>query len=363
MDKRLAGHSASHCRTRAFTLVEFLVVMAVIAAVFAMVLPAVQKVREASNRMVCANHLRQIALAAHHFASDHGRLPPGYLGPSLSRNVEYPGHLDEGQWIGHFPLLLPYLEQDALLARLRVDWNLERATKLPWWDLGQRDKPHHENLMVAMTPIRVFRCPTAPNYQPEVGRPGPGGGGTSSGLHVFNSRKLGPFTDGYRIVYINRAAYRYLAKTNYMGVAGCGTGTHPFFNRFAGIYTNRSKLSLGQVSTRDGTSNTLLYGEACGTMAWGSRPETRDICWMAGGGLGTYLGLEHARFGTLISFSSWHSPGVQFAFADTSVRLVRYGSTRWSGGRRPPNNPDWLLLQQLAGWKDGSSSDFSSLLD
>ena len=347
-------------RRAAFTLVELLVVIGIIAVVMAIILPAIQKVREAANRMTCGNHLRQIATAAHHYAADHGRLPPGYLGPSLAKNTDFPGHWYEGQWIGHFPLLLAYLEEDKIFRQIDVDWNLRSVTKLPWfWKPGPVS--HRENYLAGMVPLKVFRCPSASNYDPEFGKPGPGNGGTILGLHVFNSKELGPFTSGWLDDYIRSSAYRFLARTHYMGVAGCGTGTHPFFSRFAGVYTNRSRVTLGQVTARDGTSNTLLYGEAAGSHAWGSGPETTDIAWMAGGGLGTYLGLQRASTGSLIGFTSWHSAGVQFAFADVSVRLVRYGNTPWNGGTTPPNKPDWLLLQQMAGWKDGAVSDYSRL--
>jgi hypothetical protein len=82
---------------------------------------------------------------------------------------------------------------------------------------------------------------------------------------------------------------------------------------------------------------------------------------MAGGGLGTYLGLQRARTAPIMTFSSWHSAGVQFCFADASVRLVRFGNTAWD--REGPPTSDWHLLQQLAGYRDGQSPDASSLLE
>jgi prepilin-type N-terminal cleavage/methylation domain-containing protein/prepilin-type processing-associated H-X9-DG protein len=344
---------------RAFTLVELLVTIAIISALVGLLLPAIQRVRESASRMQCASNLRQLGIAAHNFHASRNRLPPGYLGPDPAANADFPANLNSGQWIGHLPLLLPYLEQDSLHQQIQVDWNERAIPPLPWfWKPGPVS--HHENYTVGMAALKIFRCPSALSFDPQVGHPGPGGGGTLLGVHVFNSSSAGVMTVGWKDDYVRASSYQFLGRTNYVGVAGCGLGDHPAFRNFEGVYTNRSQNTLGQVTVRDGAANTLLYGETCGSRWDASPPETYDICWMGGGALGTYLGLHRGRDALTIALSSMHTGGVQFCFADGSVRTVRYGQTRWDGG---PQSADWHLLQQLAGWRDGGAADTGELVD
>jgi prepilin-type N-terminal cleavage/methylation domain-containing protein/prepilin-type processing-associated H-X9-DG protein len=130
-----------HSKTRrGFTLIELLVVIAIIAVLIGLLLPAVQKVREAANRMQCANNLKQLGLALHNYHDSHKEFPPGALGPGPP-GTPPGGTIHHG--LGTF--LLPYLEQDNLYRKYR-------------WDVSWFDPPNQE---VVKQQLRLWQCPSA----------------------------------------------------------------------------------------------------------------------------------------------------------------------------------------------------------
>ena len=141
------GRPMLSTRHAAFSLVELLVVIAIIAILIGLLLPAVQKVREAAARAKCANNLKQIGLAVHNFESTTGSLPPNGAAP-LNNSIElYPGH-----FYSVLVRILPYVEQNALYGQ--VDF---KAAGRPGVGLSQR--------------IGLYICPSDLNDRLNSGPP------------------------------------------------------------------------------------------------------------------------------------------------------------------------------------------------
>jgi prepilin-type N-terminal cleavage/methylation domain-containing protein/prepilin-type processing-associated H-X9-DG protein len=135
-------------KLRGFTLIELLVVIAIIAILIGLLLPAVQRVREAASLSQCVNNLKQIGLAMHNYLNAQGTFPVGYYDPTpWPPGYQTPQGLDHGPGWGWGAFLLPYLEQGNLYRQ--INFNV---------DVGDPSMA-----AVRTTPLKIFMCPSDPS--------------------------------------------------------------------------------------------------------------------------------------------------------------------------------------------------------
>jgi prepilin-type N-terminal cleavage/methylation domain-containing protein/prepilin-type processing-associated H-X9-DG protein len=351
-------------RRSGFTLIELLVVVAIIGVLIALLLPAVQKVREAANRMSCTNNLHQIALAAANYESAHRSFPPGInFSPNSPANAWWTPP-DAGPFTGLLAYLLPYIEQNSVYAQIPTDLFNSKTTLGAW----AYSYPPFDNQVANGVPpgfpanftgylkpaadavIKTYLCPSD-NVQDVDTSGGNGPGTTPGGVWSMYAWGFGPDSNGgYNMtadwVYDWPNFGHELGRTNYLGCAGGVGNVGPLpdgslsWSRYVGIYYPGSKTRIASIL--DGTSFTIAFGETLGGNGIGSRDFVAS--WMGSGSLGTAWGLA-PMYGPNNNdvdwwqFSSRHPGVVNFAFADGSVRPI----TR---------SVDWRTFVYASGMRD-----------
>jgi len=307
-----------------FTLIELLVVIAIIAILIGLLLPAVQKVREAAARAKCQNNLKQIGLALHSFHDVNNRMPPG------GGDDTQPFGSGSSSWGSSWKVyILPGIEQSALHAK--------------WQYSGTSGWQNVNNLSsVNKITISTYRCP-------------------SSVLPDFHPGNCTNVTDSYQMF------------TTYVGVAGtttdpqvntnigCCAGTGPI-NGGSGILCTNCTTKITSIT--DGTSNTILVGEQSdhlrdannqpylpGTGALTSQGPHGWVMGAGGGGVGHNNGERQFNITTVrweinrrglgnsaangtnensgsnIPFTSVHTGGGNMLMGDGAVRFMRDSTT------------------------------------
>lgn len=288
----------------AFTLIELLVVIAIIAILIALLLPAIQKVREAASRMQCQNNMKQLTIGLHSFHDQNKGLPKaGELANDLSWHV----------------YILPFIEQQNLYRQ----FNFAAG--------NYNGAPNNTGPMrneLALNKIAMFICPTCPTEKMFTAPSPPhnvNAGEIVNGVVVYTTHYygvLGPIGNTP-------------AGTPYDSVA---TPTHgPLAKQGAFVFDSTNSapgpdigVSLPQIT--DGTSNTFLLGEiswvdlTSGTRfrSWVRGCTNTDWCASAKSVTNAINTYSVTNFNE-IAFGSMHFKGANFANADGSVRYVHEG--------------------------------------
>ena len=322
----------SEMKRRGFTLIELLVVIAVIGILIAMLLPAVQQVREAARRSDCMNRLRQIGLATTMFHDSYRAFPPARLYPKKYPVPPYDKGFDEPSWLVR---ILPYIEQTNFYQE---------------WDLSTPYGQHPEE--VISQPLDLFVCPSrrsienarAPDGKASIFVTAPCGCGGwvrvelvggATGDYAGNHGDLSPGSIG--------------AETDYY-YGGNGTGviiSSQAKERPDGQLDWVDRIRYASIS--DGSSNTILAGELHVTpenlnkMPYnGPIYNGEDLAaFTRVGGPGVpILSAGQEPVANVLGFGSWHPAVCNFVSADGSTSSIR-------------NTIDTLTLGQLCHRSDG----------
>jgi prepilin-type N-terminal cleavage/methylation domain-containing protein/prepilin-type processing-associated H-X9-DG protein len=322
---------------RAFTLIELLVVIAIIGIMISLLMPAVQRVREAASRLQCKNNLKQIGLALQNYHGTLRMFPPGYVssvGPAGPADDRGPG------W-GWAAFVLPYLEQDTVSRHIQFD----------------KDIADPANAAVRVLPLPIFLCPS------------------DSAQPTFTVNALHDSTYSAPVLDVNGNPVQ-VAHSNYVGMFGNPEITidpgyqlpYPDRNgRHQGMFFRNSKIRFADVM--DGTSNTLFVGERSSNLAYatwtgavtgGQVPPKIPDTYSYGPEGAPVLVLGHTGDASDVpphtpnspvnhvdDFWSRHILGVNFLFVDGSVRSINdaisppvYWALGTRAGGEPVSAPD-----------------------
>ena len=340
-----------------FTLIELLVVIAIIAILIGLLLPAVQKVREAAARAQCQNNLKQLGLAANNYESTYQKLPLGF-----HDTVQVGNAIQQGSKAGVLVQLLPYVEQENLYRLIPSQvYTIGAST-------GGRDWINFQfptTYAASRNRVKTFECPSDDPYVASLAiitqmgsgnRPSTNSGaGSGSGYRISTLTNVGGLP----------------GLSNYIGVGGTlgnytatnpASTTQPFYAGHSGIFG--SDIQYGMAANTDGTSNTMMFGEYLGGFdsASGASREW-SLAWMAANAMPSYWSISPDKkvLNHFYSFNSKHTGIVQFCYIDGHVRGIRNSGINVPASVAEittPTGSQWQILQASTGRSDGDVISF-----
>jgi prepilin-type N-terminal cleavage/methylation domain-containing protein/prepilin-type processing-associated H-X9-DG protein len=321
----------------AFTLIELLVVIAIVAILIGLLLPAVQKVREAAARMKCQNNLKQIALALHAYQDSNGTLPKMLYG-GYANTPPAGGYKSTSMNWSFLALILPYIEQDNLYRAAHIAEGVNGyplPPEIPGVNQQEYEVPagtpgtleYASDLNRTGTPLEVYLCPSDPGSTP-------------------------PSYRDTTIYYLGRdqANGTLVGKSNYFGSGGSmnpwqspytnpgtsgpcpdlGAGhpwnNDPWRNGDGVLWASGFRRPLKLEAILDGTSNTYLLGEdVSGRLVDVGYNWVHSVCSFRLSNCPVNYRQPDGKFWARwydLGFYSYHPGGANFAMADASVRFI-----------------------------------------
>lgn len=279
----------------AFTLVELLVVIAIIGILIAMLLPAVQAVREAARRTQCRNNLKQIGLAVQNYHSAHLKLPPGW-------KSDFDGGVPGWGWNS---FVLSYLEQDNLFQQINFTANIE----------------HLQHATARVNPLPLLLCPSSPlATEPTIELP--------QGNYPDPHPSVGfPFSVARSQYVASVGSAVYMEEMDNGEFCPAFVSISPPGSTIDGPFYRNSARTLDEIL--DGTSNTIMVGERSGDIfdsTWvGAVHGSAYPVWRIAGWTGeppNNKPTSPVHFHGYAQFNSSHPGLTHFVLCDGSVQAV-----------------------------------------